>query len=101
MQMTKSLVYYHASGLERRDTGEIIRHHRILAKISRPEVAEAFYASCPEKLLNQLLEDELITETQASLAKNIPVSIDICVEADSGGHTDRGWLWFCCPLFSV
>jgi trans-AT polyketide synthase/acyltransferase/oxidoreductase domain-containing protein len=90
MQMTKSLVYYHASGLERRDTGEIIRHHRILAKISRPEVAEAFMRPAPEKLLNQLLEDELITETQASLAKNIPVSIDICVEADSGGHTDRG-----------
>ena len=90
MQMTESLVYYHASGLERNQNKEIIRKHRILAKISRPEVAELFMSPAPEKLLNRLLESGRITEEQATIAKQIPISYDICVEADSGGHTDGG-----------
>lgn len=90
MQMTESLVYFHASGLSKGMQGELISQHRILAKVSRPEVAEAFMSPAPEKILNRLLEDEKITEEQVILARQIPVSYDICVEADSGGHTDAG-----------
>lgn len=90
MQMTESLVCFHAKGLKKDTNGTIIRQHRILAKVSRPEVAEAFMRPAPEKLLNRLIEEGKITEEQAVFAKNIPVSYDICVEADSGGHTDAG-----------
>lgn len=90
MQMTEALVYFHVKGLKKGVNGELIRQHRILAKVSRPEVAEAFMRPAPEKLLNRLLENDKITTEQAALAKNIPVSNDICVEADSGGHTDAG-----------
>lgn len=90
MQMTEALVYFHAKGLEKGANGKIIRKHRVLAKVSRPEVAEAFMHPASEKLLNRLLEDDKITSEQAALAKNIPISYDVCVEADSGGHTDAG-----------
>ncbi len=90
MQMTEALVYFHVLGLSENDNGEVISNHRIMAKISRPEVAEVFMRPAPEKLLNKLLENDKITEAQAAIARRIPVSYDICVEADSGGHTDGG-----------
>jgi trans-AT polyketide synthase/acyltransferase/oxidoreductase domain-containing protein len=90
MQMTESLVYFHASGFQKVADGSFINQHRILAKVSRPEVAEAFMRPAPERLLNNLVEEGRITLEQAQAAKSIPVSYDICVEADSGGHTDGG-----------
>lgn len=90
MQMTESLVYFHTSGLEENSDGTILQKHKILAKISRPEVAAAFMKPAPERILNRLIEAGKITDKQAELAKNIPISYDICVEADSGGHTDSG-----------
>ena len=90
MQMTEAIVYFHVSGLEQGQGNEIIQKNKIMAKCSRPEVAEAFLRPAPEKILNRLLENDRISETQAELAKRIPVSYDICVEADSGGHTDMG-----------
>jgi trans-AT polyketide synthase/acyltransferase/oxidoreductase domain-containing protein len=53
-------------------------------------VAEAFMRPPPDKILAKLLDAGKITTNQAAMAKKIPVSIDICVEADSGGHTDGG-----------
>ncbi|ASZ12602.1 ACP S-malonyltransferase [Chitinophaga pendula] len=90
MQMTPALVYYRAKGLKKGADGQIICQHRILAKISRPEVAEIFMRPAPEKIIRLLLEENLITAEQAALSKEVPMSYDICVEADSGGHTDRG-----------
>jgi trans-AT polyketide synthase/acyltransferase/oxidoreductase domain-containing protein len=37
-----------------------------------------------------LLQAGCITQEQAQLATNIPMADDICVESDSGGHTDKG-----------
>lgn len=90
MQMTASLVYYFVTGLYKNSAGKIVRNHRIMAKVSRPEVAEAFLRPAPQKILRKLIEAGKITETQAALAAGIPISCDICVEADSGGHTDGG-----------
>lgn len=89
IQITPALVYYRLNGL-RKEGGNIICDHKIIAKISRPEVAEAFMRPAPQKIVNKLLEDGLITAEQASLSQQVPISFDICVEADSGGHTDRG-----------
>jgi len=90
MQITKSLVYYRLKGLRKDPNGMVICDNKILAKISRPEVAEVFMRPAPEKIVNRLLEEGLITAEQAALSKGVPMSYDIIVEADSGGHTDAG-----------
>jgi trans-AT polyketide synthase/acyltransferase/oxidoreductase domain-containing protein len=90
MQMTPSLVYYRVKGLRKGGDGSVICDHRIVAKVSRPEVAEVFMLPAPEKIVTRLLEEKLITAEQAALSRLVPVSHDICVEADSGGHTDGG-----------
>ena len=90
MQMTKSLVWYRLKGFRKDRNGLVICHNKVLAKVSRPEVAEAFMLPAPDRIVNKLLEEDLITTEQAELSKNIPMSHDICVEADSGGHTDGG-----------
>jgi trans-AT polyketide synthase, acyltransferase and oxidoreductase domains len=41
-------------------------------------------------LLNALLKEGAITAEHATLAREVPMSHDLCVEADCGGHTDGG-----------
>jgi trans-AT polyketide synthase, acyltransferase and oxidoreductase domains len=90
MQITPALVYYRLAGLRKDENGNTICDHKIVAKLSRPEVADAFMRPAPEKIVNKLLAQGLVTAEQAALSKTVPVSYDICVEADSGGHTDAG-----------
>ena len=90
MQMTPALVRYRLRGLRLDDHDQVICAHRIVAKVSRPEVAKAFMSPPPAAIVQQLLERGLVTPQQAELAQRVPVSHDICVEADSGGHTDGG-----------
>jgi len=91
-QITAALVRYRVSGLSVGSNGEIQIPHLILAKVSRPEVAEQFLSPPPIALLQRLAESGEITRREADLAQSIPMADDICVEADSGGHTDRGVL---------
>jgi trans-AT polyketide synthase/acyltransferase/oxidoreductase domain-containing protein len=90
MQMTPSLVRYRLSGVASRPDGSIHVPNLLLAKVSRPEVAEQFLRPAPVRILKRLVETRQISEPQARLAERIPVADDICVEADSGGHTDQG-----------
>ncbi len=90
MQMTPALVRFRLQGLHTNAHNEIVCDHRIVAKVSRPEVAKAFMSPPPIGIVEKLLEQHLITPQQAALSQKIPVSHDICVEADSGGHTDGG-----------
>ncbi len=90
MQITPALVFYRLQGLKKDDEGNIICDHKVLAKISRPEVAEAFMSPAPERIVQKLLDQGLITSEQAAMSRAVPMSYDICVEADSGGHTDSG-----------
>ena len=90
MSITMPLVYYKAKGLSVDQTGSIVRKNKIFAKISRPEVAEAFMSPAPQKLLNELVEMGKITKLQADIAASLPIADAITVEADSGGHTDQG-----------
>jgi trans-AT polyketide synthase/acyltransferase/oxidoreductase domain-containing protein len=90
MQITPALVRFRLSGLHRDAAGRLIANHRILAKISRPEVAEAFMRPAPKALVQALLTAGRITSDQAEFSQTVPMSEDICVEADSGGHTDQG-----------
>ena len=88
MQMTSALVRYRLLGLKR-DQGSVVIGHKVLAKVSRPEVAELFLSPAPERIVKKLLEEKKITAEQAELSKQIPMADDLCAEADSGGHTDQ------------
>jgi trans-AT polyketide synthase, acyltransferase and oxidoreductase domains len=90
MQVTPSLVKYRFKGITRGPDGRIETPQRVLAKVSRPEVAIAFMEPAPERILRQLVESGQLTNEEADLAGHLPVASEICVEADSGGHTDQG-----------
>lgn len=92
INLSPAIVYYRVAGLEEGNSGEIIRNNRIIAKVSRPEVARQFMRPAPEKMLDKLLKKGLISETQRQLARKVPLADDITVESDSGGHTDNGVL---------
>lgn len=90
MQITPALVRFRLQGLRRNAQGEPICGHRVIAKVSRPEVAKAFMSPPPREIVDRLLERGQITAEQAAQSQSIPMSHDVCVEADSGGHTDGG-----------
>jgi trans-AT polyketide synthase, acyltransferase and oxidoreductase domains len=87
--LTLPLVYYRVKGIHRSNDGTVVCPNHVIAKVSREEVAAKFFAPPPEKFLNQLVSDRLITDEEAALAKQIPMAQDITAEADSGGHTDN------------
>jgi PfaD family protein len=89
LRITPALVRYVAKGLVPSSDGKLLRNHFVLAKLSRPEVAEQFMSPAPEAILKQLLEQGKITEQEAQWARRVPLADDITVEADSGGHTDN------------
>ncbi|GAA0688373.1 hypothetical protein GCM10009429_11940 [Dyella marensis] len=90
MQMTPALVRFRLNGLRRNAAGELVCTHRVIAKVSRPEVGRAFMSPPPPAIVERLLERGLVTAEQAAWAPSVPMSHDVCVEADSGGHTDGG-----------
>ncbi|GER89929.1 polyketide biosynthesis protein PksE [Dictyobacter vulcani] len=90
LSVTAPLIRFHARGLTTDAGGNVISRHKIIAKVSRPEVAEAFLSPAPEYMLQSLLKENKITLAEADLSRKIPVADDICVEADSAGHTDSG-----------
>ncbi|MEJ2394482.1 MAG: PfaD family polyunsaturated fatty acid/polyketide biosynthesis protein, partial [Candidatus Thiodiazotropha sp.] len=88
MYITGSLVRYRAAGLFRDSAGRVMASNMIMAKLSRPEVAQAFLSPAPETLVRELLEKKAISREQAEMLSLIPMADDICVETDSAGHTD-------------
>lgn len=89
LRLTKNIVHYRVSGLSKDVEGNLVVKHKVIAKISRKEVAQHFMQSAPKKYLDELLTEGKITPLQAELAAQVPMADDITVEADSGGHTDN------------
>ncbi|MBF8269129.1 MAG: 2-nitropropane dioxygenase [Gammaproteobacteria bacterium] len=89
MTLTLPALRYRLHGIHHDGQGNIVTPHRIIAKVSRVEVAERWFSPPPDKFLKTLLDNGVITTEQADLAKQIPVAQDLTVEADSGGHTDN------------
>ena len=87
--LTLPLVYFRVKGIRQTSEGTIVCPNRIVAKVSRIEVARKFFAPPPEKFLNILVDQGKISEQEARLALRIPMAQDITAEADSGGHTDN------------
>ncbi|MCZ4336837.1 eicosapentaenoate synthase subunit PfaD [Shewanella colwelliana] len=87
--LTPQIVYYRAAGLSRDAHGNIVVGNKVIAKVSRTEVAEKFMMPAPAKMLQKLLDEGLISVDQMAMAQQIPMADDITAEADSGGHTDN------------
>jgi len=89
LALTPHVVRYRAAGLSPDGTGGVRIGNRVIAKVSRREVAAQFLNPAPDRLLQPLVEQRMITPQQAALARQVPMADDITVEADSGGHTDN------------
>ncbi len=89
LALTENIVYYRVAGLSRDASNNIVIANKVIAKISRKEVAIPFMKAAPEEFIQSLLAKGKITAEQAELAKQVPMADDITVEADSGGHTDN------------
>lgn len=89
MGLTPSIVRYRLTGLHRGADGQAVAPNKIVAKVSRSEVAEKFLSPAPEAIVKELLAAGKITADEAALAAEVPMAQDVTVEADSGGHTDN------------
>jgi PfaD family protein len=98
MNLTPWVVWFRAKGMRRAPDGAVIVPNRVLAKVSRAEVAAHFFQPPPEKMLRELVAAGKLSEDEARLAQTLPVADAITAEADSGGHTDRRPLSVLVPL---
>ena len=89
LNLTLPVVRYRVAGLCRDESGRVVSINRIIAKVSRVEVASKFMAPPPAQILRELVATGAVTAEQAEWATRIPMADDITAEADSGGHTDN------------
>jgi PfaD family protein len=90
LNLTPALVRYRVTGIHVDPaTGRIVAPNRVVAKVSRAEVAQRFFSPPPANLLAELVRTGAIDASQAELAARIPMAEDLTAEADSGGHTDN------------
>jgi trans-AT polyketide synthase/acyltransferase/oxidoreductase domain-containing protein len=99
LALTPPLVQYRLAGLSRLADGTVVVGNRVIAKLSRLEMAQKFLEPAPAEIVSQLLLEKRITPEQAELAQRVPMADDITVEADSGGHTDNRPLVCMIPAF--
>ncbi len=89
LDLTLPLVYFRIKGIHRNSEGHVICPNRVIAKVSRIEVAKKFFSPPPAKLLKHLVARRMITQQEASLSESVPMAHYLTAEADSGGHTDN------------
>ncbi|WP_406141028.1 PfaD family polyunsaturated fatty acid/polyketide biosynthesis protein [Streptomyces anulatus] len=97
LRPTADLVRYRLSGVSQGRDGTVVVPNRVMAKVSRPEVADGFLGPAPRELVDGLLAEGRITAAEAELADRVPLADDIVAEADSGGHTDQRQLVILLP----
>jgi trans-AT polyketide synthase/acyltransferase/oxidoreductase domain-containing protein len=90
LQITPALVRFRFAGAGIGPDGAARATRHVVAKVSRPEVAAAFMSPPPAALVDRLVGEGALTAAEAAAAARLPVAADICVESDSGGHTDAG-----------
>ncbi|WP_437627955.1 ACP S-malonyltransferase [Sorangium sp. So ce1151] len=90
IQLTPALVRFRLKGLDRGADGAILRKNRVLAKVSRPEIAQAFCSPAPARIVERLLAAGKISAAQAEMARRVPMADDLTVTADCAGSSDHG-----------
>jgi len=66
MQITPALVKFRLSGLSQDARGTMTIANRVLAKVSRPEVAQLFLRPAPARIVKPLVDQHEITAEQAA-----------------------------------
>ncbi|MEM7157002.1 MAG: ACP S-malonyltransferase [Myxococcota bacterium] len=99
MRITPAIVRFRFSG-SRMEHGQAVTTRRVIAKVSRPEVARLFMAPAPDRILRPLVASGQLSAEEAEVARRLPIAQDICVEADSGGHTDGATSTATLPIIS-
>jgi PfaD family protein len=89
LDLTLPVVRYRVKGLRLDPEGRVVAANRVMAKVSRVEVASKFLAPPPAKFLRELVASGDVTPEQAEWASRVPMADGITAEADSGGHTDN------------
>lgn len=84
LDLTPAIVRYRIAGFQGGSPT-----NRVIAKVSRVEVATKFLSPPPERIVKELVAAGHVTAQQAQAASRFPVADDLTVEADSGGHTDN------------
>ena len=89
LDLSLPLVRYRVKGIERRPSGEVSSRNRVVAKVSRVEVATRCMSPPPEAMLRELVNAGEVSPETARMAEALPMADDVTAEADSGGHTDN------------
>jgi trans-AT polyketide synthase, acyltransferase and oxidoreductase domains len=89
LDLTPAIVRYRLTGLRRGAGGAVEAPNKVVAKVSRVEVAAKFLSPAPEAMRRELAASGKITAEEAALGAELPLAQDLTVEADSGGHTDN------------
>ncbi len=89
LDLTLPIVQFRVHGIRRDPHGRVFTPNKVIAKVSRVEVAGKFMSPPPPPMLRILLERGEITSEQAELAGHVPMAQDVTAEADSVGHTDN------------
>ncbi len=89
LDLTPHIVRYRLTGIHRDSAGQVVTPNKVVAKVSRVEVASKFLSPAPDRLVAELVAQGQLTREQAELARSVPIAQDVTVEADSGGHTDN------------
>jgi PfaD family protein len=89
LKLSLPLIRYRTAGIHQDADGTVVTPNRVIAKVSRTELARKFFSPPPEALLRELVESGALTSRQGQMAATIPVAEDLTAEADSGGHTDN------------
>ncbi len=89
VEPTPALSLFRLRGIYRLPDGRIVCPNRLIAKVSRVEVARRFLAPPPARHLEFLVTRGALRPKEAELAAYIPLAEDLTAEADSGGHTDN------------
>lgn len=90
ISITKPLVLFRLKGIHKSSGRSVICRNKIMAKTSLPDCMKAFMSCPPQKYVDELLQERMITAEEAELAQFVTMADDITIEADSGGHTDCG-----------
>uniref|UniRef100_A0A0M5KTQ6 [acyl-carrier-protein] S-malonyltransferase n=1 Tax=Sorangium cellulosum TaxID=56 RepID=A0A0M5KTQ6_SORCE len=87
-QVSPALVRYRLKGLTRGADGLPVPRNRLLVRVLRPELAEAFASPPPEDVVERLLADGAIGREEAELARRVAVADDLCLESEPGSGVE-------------
>lgn len=89
LDLTLPVVRYRLAGLHRDAAGRVVAPNKVIAKVSRAEVAARFLGPPPARFVRELVARGELSPDHADWAARVPMADDLTAEADSGGHTDN------------